>query len=806
MTENGENEGPLRANPNYALGQIAKALTTAVTSEDQETRQRARKKVDKWMSVLGGMFQGTLRVGSRAPILDMPVWVTPEVVTGGFVTGELMAGGPLRAHEADLLRRLSIEKEENPRRLLNGYYLTEEGKAELSAMLGSQRYLISVPEEAALLVVEWLFLNGREAEGRSIIGEISPYFTNLRFYPAPRNRAPPNGSRVFLHDVGSTVASLRKAKPNLRFAAQKEAIELWAPLYAEAVGLFLETVDGDPPDLAGPRRLGADAGAHRATIVGGLPCSRFPDGWAARAADLLARYARAREGHKLCGKPDRANENFAQLRNYLQRCIDSPDPLSRAEVGRVRLILARYNAKRGTPNSPKWAAFREAQAAQVKDPPFHLVARVVGARLERHPQDGGIEDLTRVLQPVTRAEADESSVRVGTPIPPSIREKAKRCLAGSPETLVEHGIISSGETLAQVLPPVVGDLRSAGIPDPGLRQVYASVYQSFRRRRSLLLLNLEHQVRLEELPWVAPIEELRPRGGSGVELARMALKRMAILALTSFPFSPFPNKLIQEFQALAADGELDLFLTEELAADIFMGQFSTKFVRAAKRAAGLLRGTLYETYYGIDYDAVRRLPEPERPKRVGWEFRREPDPFAIFCASRAGVALGQWKPAINGMVIEQQQILTTHNLAGLFAAFGLSEELKERLPGLAEKCFVWTCRRAQMKTLPGHATLIMLKHAAYAWRQMVFFLALLPRDQVGRFLSWAEDHLRKQSPEFQERFRPALLGLKLAAEGRSLDDSHIAALGARRLLGWTVQRHWLLGEEPKGWLRRLFSP
>ena len=149
-------------------------------------------------------------------------------------------------------------------------------------------------------------------------------------------------------------------------------------------------------------------------------------------------------------------------------------------------------------------------------------------------------------------------------------------------------------------------------------------------------------------------------------------------------------------------------------------------------------------------------------------------------------------PAVNGMIIEQQQILTTQNLAVVFGGLDLAEAFEDRLEDLAERCFAWVCRRHQVQTEEWHARLIVLKNTAYAWRQMVFFLALLPSDKVQTFLSWAEDFLLEQEVYFQIRFRPAMLGLVLAAEGRSLDDPSATRQKARCFLGWSKERHWLL--------------
>jgi hypothetical protein len=173
--------------------------------------------------------------------------------------------------------------------------------------------------------------------------------------------------------------------------------------------------------------------------------------------------------------------------------------------------------------------------------------------------------------------------------------------------------------------------------------------------------------------------------------------------------------------------------------------------------------------------------------------RPSSDSLAQLCAERAGVPLpswspaslllGTWSPATNGMIIEQQQILTTQNLAALFAALDLRTALSPELPDMARRCFEWICKRQQVRIDDRHAKLVMLKNTAYAWRQMIFFLALLPQAEVDDFAAWADAHLAAQSPGFQERFGPALAGLRAAAAGRR---------DGKPFLGWSRERHWLI--------------
>ena len=82
------------------------------------------------------------------------------------------------------------------------------------------------------------------------------------------------------------------------------------------------------------------------------------------------------------------------------------------------------------------------------------------------------------------------------------------------------------------------------------------------------------------------------------------------------------------------------------------------------------------------------------------------------------------------MIIEQQQILTTQNLAVLYSGLLLNEPFEIHSMAMANQCFTWICRRLQMKSHSWHEELITLKNAAYAWRQMIFYLAVSPKESL----------------------------------------------------------------------------
>lgn len=749
----------------FAAFQLGKALTASMASTDPATRERAGVRIASWEKVLNHLFARSANYGSRTPIDSVPAWATLEVVRGGFATGELLAGGPLQPFERELLERIPAAGKAGERLALNTYFLTDAGMAELLGWLHSGHYDIRVPEEGALLAVAWLAANGHGEAAGDIVEAIAPHLSTLRFYPVPDYRSHHFGARVHVQDVGAVRRQIADIRCNRRVVAQKMAAETWAPLHDRAISLFAET-------------LGEDF----------WPCQNHPPDWSMRATALLADYAALYASSEVPSKYRKRGSHYVQLHDFLRQCAASFDALTGRELGRLRHILKCSIDKRGMPSAPSSLAYRRHQLDAVRAPLHKDIARIVERRLAAYPAEEGLDNIEPVRQPVSAGESS-GAVPPGTAIPQHIARKIERCMNETTDLLVRRGLIPSGEVLASVLPQMTAGLRSLGIADPTLRGLYAAVYRAFRRRRSLLLLNLQSQVRVEELPWVAAIDRLRDQNLSSRAAARQALEATVLLALEFFPHAILPNKLVRELGALAASAGIAIPLVDELAADIFMGEFSPKFLEAAQLAGTLLSGSLYATYYGIDYEAIARLDDVQPSGgTINWPWRSTPPKgpnFAGLCAMRAGVAPGSWHPATNGMIIEQQQILTTQNLAALIVRLRLQDALQGRLPGMARSCFKWICARNQMQLNDWHGRLIRVKNTAYAWRQMVFFLSLLPAEEVRAFLGWADEFQERLPQEWQRRFRPVLDGLKMSADGIVPDDE-------KRLLGWSKGRHWLI--------------
>ncbi len=771
----------------YAVGRLWAALETAVSSGDEATRSRAAGKVRQWRAVLDGMADGRLSVGSRTPVAGTPAWVTLEVVHGGFATGRHLAEQPLDDDERLRVRQLPPAPGRTDRERLNIWYLGDEGQAELLAMLADERYRIDLPEHAALPVVALLLDRGRAEAALDLVAELHPFLDRLRLTPPRTDRARPMGDLVHRESVADVVERLRRRRPSPQVVAMQDAAVLWNPLFDALVELWAATVEGELP------RLSED----RATVVGGWPARHFPDGWAVHREDWLAWYG----GIDLLPMTSRhrhAKSNFARLRSALEQAGPDGAGLTARDVGWVRRALANTVTAHGAPGSESRAALRAAQLVVARRPTHAALARVVADRLGAFPADGGVPDLDPVT--VETDEGESPDVPAGQPIPPSVVDTVARALEAPAEELVARGVIPSGEVLAAVLPQVTSRLVSADLGDPVAAGVQARTYAAFRRRRSLLLLDLAHQVRFEELPWVAALRAFRAEGGRATAPAREALRHAALLTLDAWPERIVPNPLLREFGALATQAGLQLPLVEEVAADIFMGTFTHKWPLAAERAGSVLRGSLYARYYD--------LPDPDfwvgrgAAARAVWLTpgqRPTGSDFAALCYERA-VEAGRsrrWSVAANGAVLEQSQILTTHNLAVLMDGLDLEAAVRERAPRLVRQVFGGIVA-AQVRLPSGRSALPAIKNMAYAWRQALFLLSLCAEsEQSATVVRLAEATRRGPAA----RLRPAVLGLgHVVAGGRFQGDGTTGGTAdgtgdgdhGRRFLGWAVGEHWLL--------------
>ncbi len=772
MARDADSNDPVsRAGSAYPTGQLQRALEAAVHHEDPELRRRAEQRALAWEEIITGINSGALQIGSRTPVEDTPAWVTLEVAHGGFATGRCLAEGTLQPWEEELLAKLpgDFNAEQGARLRLNSWYLSDRGLEQLQVCLSDRTYALDVPEEGALLVVAWLMQHGFEGLALDLVAELYPLIDRLRFYPRPADRPMGGGALVHLRTAAEVTEHLQQVDVPHQVAAMRDALTVWNPLLDRLVSLWLDTYVAD------------------------WPCQQWPETWPKDRKAWLADFKAAAAAHPT-SRHLHPCSTFTTMSQALERCPDDSSGLSARDVGRLRKAIGGTIERWGAPGSEQHAETRRQQGAWASMPTHREIAGAVAERLATYPGTAGVPDLDPIVEAVELG-ADAISV------PPSLVRKTERALEAPVADLVDRGVIGSAEVLAQVLPQISAQVAAAGIDDRELQALYTPIYQAFRRRRSLLLLNLEHQVQIEELPWVAALDRFRTPSQNARRNASQTLAQTAMLAITSFPQTILPNPLVKEFSALANHAGAEIPLVEEVAADIFMGTFTTKWRDAARITANMLETGLYARYYDLPAPSTwAPLPAADGSlldkARIRWGKRTAED-FATLCQQRAkeaGTGDGSFV-ARNGAVIEQSQILTTHNLAPLVEKLELRDQLSPSAPHLASEVFGWIVRQQATPRPDWHSMLQMLKNTAYAWRQAIFLLSLTDEAIQQRTIANWRDQWSSAPAEWRNRFEPALIGLELIAVGGRFDDAGRVDKG-RRYLGWSVGPHWLLPTPP----------
>jgi hypothetical protein len=795
----------------YPEFQLAKAIAALA----QSSAPNALIRVQNWASVIAGMASGKLRIGERQAVNNAPIWATTKVMHGGFATGELLAAGALTVDEERLLATLAendiAANGASARAQLNAYFLSAPGWAQLQQLLQNRNYLLELPEHGALLAIAYLFQQAEvsppqgdtekpispqgdtekpispqgDTENQLIaqrtLNEILPWSDRLRFYPTSKvqvvqSPAPRFDLASLQFDLGTArqlQAKLAQYLTPPAIQAQQNSLR-HKHLYDQLVALWLETIAGEPPKVIA--RPSATQSSYR--IEGGWPLSKMPLGWTGKAQEMGKSVSKLDLGKR---------SQLGELAQFLRRAIAQNGELSLRELGRVRLLLARYLSAYGAPSSQGRLALRARQQQQYQRTiEGAAMAAVIANRLEGYPLDQGVEDLTSgpdssclsvsprqdlppLLSAISAAEACIGAPAAAQPLR-ALRNLVSVHRRGRLPELLEARTLRSAEQVAKLLPQANAALYAQASTQAEVGYLLAQSYLAFAKRRSVLLLNYQRQVQFQELPWIAPLIS-KPT----LQVQAKALCcEVLTLWLRHFPSTQMPNPLTRELARMSQNDEQPLPWVEELACDIFMGGFSAKFVSAAKIAASILQDSTYARYYAIDYALIATFDA----KTSGDPATH---PFATFCKQRASVSGGNQRASVagNGMVIEQAQILTTHNMALAFAVFALD---RSNLAVAAEQC-MGTC----LQLLANARRVLHIKNAAYAWRQWLLLLSFASRPDA--LVASAQAQLEQQTDQFKQQFAPYFAAALAAHHGQSLSVSPFGTAELPRLLGWSNGPH-----------------
>ncbi|UYM18620.1 hypothetical protein [Endozoicomonas euniceicola] len=766
----------------------------AQVSSDQKRKKnddalkRAEKKFKSMLSALTGIFDGSLAVGSREPVKGMPFWVTPVVLKGGIASREYAAGGELTDYERSLLEELSIDVTDNTpeaveknRKLLNSMWLTNESYiATLNRMLETGHYRIQYPEQGMHLLIRNLISMGEKEKADDLISLITPFFDKIRFFPEPAESPVNMGDSFSFYTVDWMKGFFKKMKDVFEDPRSNSDRLIYEQILSEKMknnaddrlSLLMETIEGEPPYLDDSK------------LCGGFPCRLFPEGWFERAKENMAEKGRlldiAKEKQlKIFTRKRGSNLHILKImQSILDKNVDE------IAVKKLRKIMAEVNRKRGLPGSERYDDYKKRRKEGLdKHLEVDKALSLFIDELERFPNDRGLDSVhvdymvglfkyfevdkpLKVTADKSLAESGKKPLQLGKNVAEESENidsplkdeqllfkrvsllpqrmvlktisNLKRLQTATLEEHLKAGRIKSAKQMSELSKHLIY-VENDNIPDAGLRAVDGQLRKAFRNRRSLLLRGLQSQVEEDEMPWRKIIDTFENKESSPdsdanahpsvlqAESDEARAVHLVKLSVNYFPYSILPNPLIGSIQKLVKSRTT----TKELAADIFEKTFSVTFLTAAKYAAEQMSGTLYAKYYSIPYNEILKYTASADSayghKPISEELYNLC--FKLSCLSQ--------KPegsAGNGMIIEWQQIITTHNLAPFYDDILRSDNneqhSKKRITDTAEWIVneitkVYKVDYHLDKDNPAHypERLRRRKNIAYAFRQLIFYLS-----------------------------------------------------------------------------------
>eukprot|EP01097_Dermamoeba_algensis_P008797 TRINITY_DN5992_c0_g1_i1.p1 TRINITY_DN5992_c0_g1~~TRINITY_DN5992_c0_g1_i1.p1 ORF type:complete len:474 (+),score=109.76 TRINITY_DN5992_c0_g1_i1:49-1422(+) len=438
-----------------------------IQQEKEKQTEQSQKKLKKWESVVQTWLSGALSVGSRTPIAQTPSWVTLEVMTGGFATGQLLAGGDIQEHEKLLYRALVADGDESVeviRKKLNDFFLSESGLSVLSKLLDTGLYRVQVPEEGALLTICYLLRQEDpelQEQAGIILQEIQPWFHKLRFFPLPSDtRVPEGGMEAFVRPVLSLKSYLSNVKLNSRVQKLTSVLSHFIPLYDELIRIILETTEGEAPHWEVEWDL--EKATRKESVKGGLPFQKS-------TPQLKEQFDALKEQMKEFASLRRMRKKNVGKILYIAEQFFTSKAFTGNQVEFVRNAIADLFKRRGNISSAKRMAVRQQHKNTVDKCQARLqYAKILQERVKDIHPEGGIEAISTVIGPVNLNEAQKFSVPVESHLPKTLIRKAHMSKIAPLDQLCEERIIPSADLLGSLIHTVVASVRASGIKEANL--------------------------------------------------------------------------------------------------------------------------------------------------------------------------------------------------------------------------------------------------------------------------------------------------------------------------------------------------
>ena len=624
---------------------------------NQVKKLASNEKKNDTKDALIGVLTGKFEVGSRKPDMDYPEWTSKKVAPGGFYAGI----------------KYELKSDENNVRILND----PKEMLRYSDLIEYIDHNLEGPEPTMIPTIGFLRKNGKIEEANKLEELIRPYVNNIRFYPIEeelmKEKKKPN--------VFASLETISNFKEWCRnsYIYKLEAEESLINIYKKnndfknkLIKLFRET-----------------------TIIVNdeeWPMQCVSEEWLEKGRELY-------NSNKwyLYDSFKRKRGSLYNLWSILQNIIqqqriETEFPITRITGKEVRWIKIYLEANKNL-------KYYNIEHLQSKQQEAQNLLKYLTSINEQHLEKMHYEEIKEKYKDVEHV----------------VFEKLNKCVLYSLEELKELGYVPSSETFVELAQPMEAFLQTIDFDfkeditvEEHLKYL---LYKSFKNMRSLLLLNLENQLKINEIPQYNVLCKVYKRDSKSSN--SLILSKLLLSYYTEwFPGDIMPNRVVKMFYNLLKSEDKNLGLCEEIACDIFQRRFGEKYDTSLNIAKNNMINTLYSEYFELDDIYKNPL------NLTGLSLTLKEKYY--------GNNNAYWTNS-NGQQIHASMVLTTHNLTQLDRFLDNLDVLKV-LRNITFK----------LLNLLGNNTIESLEcsQIGHCWRNFMYYASKCSMCDISKYLNW----------------------------------------------------------------------
>lgn len=622
----------------------------------QINKLKSQKKKNDTIDALEGALNGKFIHGKRNPDINYPIWITKKVAPGGFMCGI----------------KYKLKETENNANILNdhskmSYY------AELIEYI---THNLDGPEPLMIPCISLLEKMGKIKEANELKEIIRPYINNIRFYPIDEeimtNKKKPNvfASLETISDfISWTEDYINKNTFKLE---QNNIIHKKITLELEIIELFNESKSNyEYKDW---------------------PMQNISKNWLIKAQELY------KNNHWYDIKHKRKRGILYNLWIILKKVILQKDfrnnyinTINGLDVCRIKYYLSCSKLKK--------------------------YIDINSNRINIQNKIQSTKNLVSFLEESKETHIEEimyENIKNNYNIEEIVLDKLNKCVLYPLEKLRDLGYIPSSEIFVELSKPMEAflqtidfDFKEDVTTEEHLKYL---IYKAFKNMRSLLLFNLESQLKLHEIPQYNILNKVFQSNKTSSNKL-IVTKLLLSYYVKWFPGDQMPNRIVKMLYNLLKSEDTQLGLCEEIACDIFQRKFGIKYDISLNIAQKYMKNTLYSLYYEIDDLYKLNSSLTKLSLSLKDKYYSNSSSYIDF----------------NGQQLQASMILTTHN----------NIQLSNFISDINYNLILKTITYKLLNLLnTDNIEPLTISQIGHCWRNFMYYISKCSNCEITKYLHW----------------------------------------------------------------------